>query len=283
MWAPHKSGKKKEAAPQTKRLKALVIYGSSSGTTGRIAESITEGMKKAGADASAIRVDRLAIMPERVKGVDIVGVGSPTYFLREPSYMGSCIDALPDLTGVKGFVFCTCGMDRVGETLERLEERLASRGVTVVGAEWFRTAMSYRPYRCRGIGNPEHLPDEEQLAEAERFGKEMIGKRNGEAIALEPVSRGTRMKAQLLANSRIRNLYFPRVRLKIPACTGYGSCLSRCLYNGLDREEGQKIPFYVDTCEQCMECISWCPRDAILSDSRLKEWLTVLSYHLKLH
>jgi flavodoxin/NAD-dependent dihydropyrimidine dehydrogenase PreA subunit len=283
MWAPHKSGKKKEAAPQAKRLKALVIYGSSSGTTGRIAESITEGMKKAGAGASAIRVDRLAIMPEHLEGVDIVGVGSPTYFLREPTYMGDCIDGFPDLTGARGFVFCTCGMDRVGETLERLEGRLASRGVRVIGAKWFRTAMSYLPYRRRGIGNPEHLPDDEQVAEAEQFGKEMVGRRNGEAIALEPVSRETRIKARLLANRRVRDLCFPRVRLVRPACTGYGSCLSRCLYNGLDRDEGEKIPFYADSCEQCMECLSWCPRDAIVSDSRLKEWFTILSYHLKLH
>jgi flavodoxin/NAD-dependent dihydropyrimidine dehydrogenase PreA subunit len=283
MWAPHKSGKKKRAAPEEKRLKGLVIYGSSSGTTGRIAEAIAEGMKKAGVDASTIRVDRVAMAPERVEGVDIIGVGSPTYFLREPTYMAGYIDFLPDLTGTKGFVFSTCGMNRVGETLERLGQCLASRGAVIIGAKWFRTAMSYIPYRRRGIGNPEHLPDDGQIAAAEQFGKEMVGKRNGEVVALEPVSGTTRLKARLLANRRLRQLYFPRVRLVLPACTGYGSCLSRCLYGGLDREEGQQIPFYVDTCEQCMECISWCPRDAIVSNSRLKEWFTVLSYHLKLH
>ena len=66
-------------------------------------------------------------------------------------------------------------------------------------------------------------------------------------------------------------------------CTGYGSCISRCPFNGLDRKDGEDRPFVTDDCIQCLQCIDFCPRSAIVIDSPVKEWLSALSYRVRIH
>lgn len=264
-------------------LQALIIYGSSRGTTTKIADSIAEGMKNAGASVSAITVDFVSLMPDRLRKADVLGIGSPVYFLREARYMTDFLGSLPELEGKKAFVFCNCGMDRVGETLHRMHAVLSARGAVVVGAQHFRSAMSYIPYRKRGFGNPDSLPDEKELSAARGFGERMTQALDLDAITLHPVSPAVRWKAQLLANKKFRRTFFPNARLNKPACTGYGSCLSRCLFGGLDRRDGEQIPYYASPCIQCLDCIAWCPRGAIVTDSPVKEWMSTLSYRLGLH
>jgi len=222
-------------------------------------------------------------MPARVVNADILGIGSPVYFLREAPFIRDYIASLPSLKGKKAFVFTTCGMDWVGEALNRMTASLSERGAEVVGAEWFRSAMSYHPYRKRGLGNPESFPGEAEMEAARAYGGRMAKAADLAPIKLEPVSTATRLKARLLALQPLRDRLFPRVRPKTAACTGYGSCLSRCLVGGLDRSDGAEIPYYKDACIQCLECIAWCPRGAIVVDSTVKEFTSTLSFRLGLH
>ena len=263
-------------------MDAVIVYGSSRGSTEKVGEAIAEGMEAAGASAAALGFDLLSMAPGRIDKADVIGIGSPTYFLREPEYITSYVSQLPSLAGKSVFVFSTCGMDRVGETLHRLQRLAEERGGTVVGAEWFRSAMSYYPHRKRGLGNPEHLPDEGVLDAARAFGKRMVDP-DLTPITLEPPSGSTRFKAGLLANRRFRRAVFPRVRLVRTACTGYGSCISRCPFQALEREDEEAIPDLTDRCIQCLECIDSCPRAAIVADSALREWISTLSYRLGLH
>lgn len=265
-------------------VRALVVYGSSSGTTQQIAEAIVEGLERGGAEAAAIRVERLALAPGRLAKADLVGIGSPTYFLREPRYMSEFLAEMPSLADKHGFVFCTAGMDRPGETLERLHAGLAARGADVVGARWFRSTMSYLPHRRRGLGNPPGLPDEEQLARARAFGERLAEAPRLGAVEPAPVSRATRVKARLVHHPWVRRHLFPSPVLNVPPCTGYGQCLSRCLFEGLARVDDGEIPrFEATRCIQCLECVSSCPRGAITLDSRRKERLSTLSYRLGIH
>jgi len=264
-------------------LKAVVVYGTGRGTTGQFAEAIVEGLDEAGAEASAIGIELVALAPALLGTADLIGVGTPVYFYREPLYITNFLGRLPRLEGKKAFVFCTCGMDRVGETLHRVHRALRERGTTVVGAESFRSAMSYYPLRRRGFGNSDELPDEATLEGAREFGRRMAQAEGLPPVELPPMPSLTAWKARLLANTKFRNLVFPGVRLKDSACTGYGSCLSRCLVNGLERSDGEEIPHITDTCIHCLECISWCPKGAIVTDSRIKEWLATLSSRLGIH
>ena len=263
-------------------MNALVVYASSRGTTARVGEAIADGMMAAGASASALSIDLLSMMPGRVETADVIGIGSPIYFLREPEYVTSFVSQLPSLAGKRAFVFCTTGMDRVGETLYRLHRLVAERDGVVVGAESFRSAMSYYPYRMRGLGNPESLPDEEVLAAAHRFGERMAAA-DLAPVTPEPPSASARVKARLLANRHFRRLVFPRVVLNRAACTGYGSCISRCPFQALERQDEEAIPELTSRCIQCLECVDSCPREAIVIDSRLREWISTLSYRLRLH
>lgn len=262
-------------------MNAVIAYGTGRGTTALVAERIAEGMKTAGANAVAVSIEYLT--PARIAAADVFGVGSPVHFYREARYVTNFISTLPRLDGKKAFVFCTCGMDRVGEALSRLHGALVERGAVVVGAERFRSAMSYFPLRKRGLGNGENFPDTSGLEAARQFGERMA--QPGELAPIEPpaVSYVTALKARLLGDMKLRRLFFPGVRLNLSACTGYGQCMSRCLVNGLGRKDGETVPYVTDLCVQCLECTAWCPRGAIETNSRVKEWMATLSYRLGIH
>ena len=262
-------------------MNAVIAYGTGRGTTAKVAAAVAEGMKAAGVKAVSVRIEYLT--PARITGAEIFGVGSPVHFYREARYMTNFLSTLPRLDGKRGFVFCTCGMNRPGETLQRLHGALAQRGASVVGAASFRSAMSYLPLRQRGLGNGDELPDSSVFDAAREFGARLANSDAQPPIGAPTVPLLTRLKARLLADMRFRQLIFPGVRLNVPKCTGYGSCLSRCLLNGLERNEGETVPYLKDTCVHCLECIAWCPRAAIEVDSQIKEWLSTLSYRLGIH
>lgn len=274
---------KESSGTDRRPVRALVVHGGNRGTTATIANNIVQGMSEQGAKASSIPLTLLRLMPSRANDADILGVGSPVYFLREPPNVTEFVMNLPSLEGRRAFVFCTCGMDRVGETLHRLVSMLRARGANIVGAAQFRTAMSYFPYRKRGLGNPDSLPDENQLAAAREFGARMAGAQALPAVSLTPVSKSVQWKAKLLANRRFRRTMFPGVKLVASDCTSYGSCLSRCAFEALVRRDGNDIPEVTSSCIQCLECIGDCPRAAIAPDSPFKEWLSTLSYRLGIH
>lgn len=85
-------------------LNAFIIYGSTRGTTATIGETIAEGMKTAGVSATAMHLDLYKMMPNRLPSVDILGIGSPVYFLREARYITEFIAGLPPLEGKKVFL-----------------------------------------------------------------------------------------------------------------------------------------------------------------------------------
>lgn len=262
-------------------MNGVIAYGTGRGTTAKIAEAIAEGMNTTGVHAVAIGIEYLT--PARVAGAGILGVGSPVHFYREARYVTNFLSTLPRLDGKKAFVFCACGMNRPGETLNRLYRMLVERGALVVGADSFRSAMSYYPLRKRGLGNGDHLPNESVLEAARQFGERMARQEEQRLIDTPVVSTPTVLKARLLANMRFRRLFFPGVRLDVTKCTGYGQCMSRCLLNGLARRDGESIPYISASCVRCLECIAWCPRGAIETDSRVKEWASTLSTRLGIH
>lgn len=264
-------------------LKAFIIYGSTRGTTATVGEAIAEGMKGAGVSATAMHLDLYKMMPNRLQSVDILGIGSPVYFLREARYVAEFIAGLPPLESKKVFLYCTCGMNRIGETLKRLHELLSERGAVVVGVEQFSSAMSYLPYRRRKLGNLEHLPDEAVLTSARSFGERMAQAPGLAPIDVPPVALVTRLKSRLLTSRTFRRSLFPGIEINRETCTGYGSCISRCPFQGLDRKDGESIPFVTDACIQCLQCVDFCPRAAIKVDTPLKEWLSAFSYRLGLH
>lgn len=272
------------AARVTTVIDVLIAYTSTSGTTAKVSEAIVEGLESAGANATAIRIDRLAMMPSRIASADVLGIGAPVYFLREPSYVSRFIADLPPLGGRRGFIFCCAGMNRVGESLYRLHDSLVDRELTVVGAEWFPTAMSYPPYRSQGLGNREEKPDDEVLAAARAYGVRLASASELGPVTLPNVGVATRFKARLLAQEGFRRMLLPGIRLNTNLCTGYGSCISRCPFEALDRDEDEDtIPTVGDECIRCLQCIDSCPRAAIEVDSPFKARLGALLYRLGIH
>ena len=221
---------------------------------------------------------------KRIVSAEILGIGVPVYFLREPSFVSRFIKELPPLDGRKGFIFCCTGMNRAGESLQRLQKALVDRGLSVVGAECFPTAMNYPPYRSQGLGNSEELPDDAVLGTARAYGVRMARAPELGPVTVPRVGIVTRFKARLLAHEGFRRTFLPGVRVNAELCTGYGSCISRCPLEALDRDdEEDTVPTVGDECIHCLLCIDTCPKAAIEIDSKLKVKLCALLYRIGIH
>jgi flavodoxin len=73
-------------------MKALIVYFSKFGNTRRVAQAMTETLKRAG-DTRVVGIDRLAASD--FEGVDLVVVGSPTHAFSMPPVVRSVLAALP--------------------------------------------------------------------------------------------------------------------------------------------------------------------------------------------
>ena len=79
-------------------MKALVVYDSYFGNTEQVARAIGEALGT-GADVEVLKVDSVA--PERLVGLDLLVVGSPTRAFRPTAAISGLLDGIP-ANGLRG-------------------------------------------------------------------------------------------------------------------------------------------------------------------------------------
>ena len=142
--------------------KGLVVYDSKTGNTEKMAMAISQGMKKAGLDVKAKRVENTSLSD--LTDADAIVLGSPAYFSVVSGNMKEFIDKSIELypgklKGKVGAAFASC--DEAGEmTLVSLIVAMLWHGMIIVG---------------RHSGGPGATslgaPDDKCLAECEAFGE----------------------------------------------------------------------------------------------------------------
>ena len=63
---------------------------------------------------------------------DMVGLGCPVFYYKEPFNVRDFIQSLPPLSGKKWFVFCTHG-NIIGNIFPSMTEKLNKKGIQVIG------------------------------------------------------------------------------------------------------------------------------------------------------
>jgi len=167
---PRAEAAPKEAEPQYKDMKSLVIYFSMSGNTKKIGQAIQKGIISQTGQCDIVRVKE--IKPEELEKYDLIGIGAPTWSsCPSPIVLYFCKSLPATLKGKHFFWYSTHGVFP-GRCVIRGVQSLQEPGMTVIGwKDWYCDSS------VAGHGKPWYTdghPDEIDLAEAESFGKAMV-------------------------------------------------------------------------------------------------------------
>ena len=115
----------------------LVVYHSRSGNTQKMAESVAEGAKQAGADCDVKNVSE--VKADTLTGYDGIILGSPTYYGHPAAELKKLMDDSVahhgKLSGKVGGAFATCGVlgGGVETTVRAMLDALLVHGMIVQG------------------------------------------------------------------------------------------------------------------------------------------------------
>jgi flavorubredoxin len=113
--------------------KAAVIYDSKFGNTEKIANALTEGIKKEGLTVDCMKIDTLT--PEKLTEYELLAVGAPTQMLGISKPMKEFLKKLENvnLQGKKAFAYDTKLKGRLtGSAAKGIEKELKKLGMTII-------------------------------------------------------------------------------------------------------------------------------------------------------
>ena len=255
-------------APQERNLgmtgSALIATFSQTGTTTRIAERIAAGLR-----ASGWQVDLLDISPGAspdLRGYDLLGIGTPTYFYRPPFIVRDFAHTLPALDGLASFVFCLHGTHQ-GDCGNQIRAQLRTKGTRDLGYFLSFGADYWQGYLRQGVLFSPDAPTEEELAEAEVFGGTLARRYADPALAVEPYDPPTPLVYALeraLTSRPLARLLYSRTFYADAQCNSCGTCVRKCPVGNITFDT-DKRPRWHTECLLCTTCAMACPQEAIHS------------------
>jgi flavodoxin len=110
-------------------MKAIVLYHSLYGNTRSVAESLAEGLRKAGIDTDCSSITE--VEKSQIVTYDLIAIGSPTHILRPSKEMKAFLKELRslDLRGKRGFSFDTRNESGMNKKSWSILENSAARGI----------------------------------------------------------------------------------------------------------------------------------------------------------
>jgi len=246
-------------------MKTLIIVFSQSGYTRTAAECIRDGLFSRQGECDL--VDLADVDKGLFSEYDLIGLGCPVYFYKEPQHVSAFINNLPDLTGMHWFVFCSHG-SIMGITLHSMSEGLKKKGAVITGYyDMFADACA--PFALQPTYTTGH-PDEIDKEEARSFGRELADRIpriiNGETTlipACDPVDEQWVREAEILSPEIIKFI-IPPYTINQETCIKCHTCEKVCPVNGFDIEATP--PRVQDPCIGCTYCVMACPTCSIEAD-----------------
>jgi flavodoxin/NAD-dependent dihydropyrimidine dehydrogenase PreA subunit len=246
-------------------MKTLILFFSQTGHTRNVADVIRNGIIEGGGHCDLLPLADAD--PECWSTYDLIGLGCPVFYFREPINVGSFIDRLPDLPDRPWFVFCTHG-SIVGDTLRRLTEALERKSITVIGHHhtYADATLPFYPYPTLTTGHP----DADDLRAAFDFGRTLT-KRYREVVAgrtdaippAEPVPDEWRQNADRFTPEFLARV-FPPLSIDLDRCSLCGDCEQGCPVGGINL--GIDPPSIQQPCVYCWYCVNICPEKAVVAD-----------------
>ncbi len=246
-------------------MKTLIIVFSQSGYTRIAAECIREGLVSMMGECDLINL--ADVDTSKFPDYDLIGLGCPVYFYKEPLHVTDFIENLPDLSDRHLFVFCSHG-SIMGTTLHSMSERLKKKGAVITGY-YDMYADACTPFALQPTYTTGH-PDEADKEDARAFGKELAEHTSriaqGETALIpecEPVDEQWFKEADML-NHEVIKFIIPPYTINKDTCIKCHKCEETCPVNGFDIEADP--PRVQDPCIGCTYCVMACPTGSIEAD-----------------
>ena len=255
-------------------MKILIIYYTQSGNTQAIARSIARGAASTGAEVKLMRLKNVTY--DMLGEYDLIGFGSPTWKADTPN-MHAFIDKMPKQNGTHCFAFNTHG------TLPHLYfpiviPNLKNHGLVPIGyKDW------YGDVNMPGMPKPYYTgghPDEQDLREAEEFGREMaensprIHAGETDLIYPDPEMNDKVFEQAMICSNMLLCPTNPQGafirdpgKCKYPKCH---VCMDNCMMQYIDLSKDPQVfgnrGDRCDDCHECSYCFMLCPFGAIYTE-----------------
>ena len=247
-------------------MKALIICFSLTGNTWKVGANIREGILKSGHDCEIIPLKNFNV--DSLKEYDLIGLGCPVYYYKEPFHIRRFIQNLPDLEGQQWFIFCSHG-SVMGATLLSMAATLKERGAHVIGSHhtYADGTLPFYPYPTVTTGHP----DEKGLVEAVEFGIKIaicsVSVSVGDCQCIKeplPVTEDWAVEEADLLSEDFLSQVMPALAVNSELCTRCGTCEDQCPVNGISIDA--EPPVIQSPCIYCYHCVNVCPVCAIEAD-----------------
>ncbi|MFX1450920.1 MAG: EFR1 family ferrodoxin [Promethearchaeota archaeon] len=245
-------------------MKVVMIYFSQTGGTEKITKRIQEGILESGNECEIIPMNDAR--NKKLNSFDIIGIGCPTFYYREPRNVKTFIQNLEKSDGTHSFIYCTHG-SIIGNTFYFMAEELNKKGYLVINS-----FDSYSDSSIQFYPQPMHTarhPDEIELKEANEFGQKICALSlrilEGEKELIpkfELIENTWWARDSKIATPEALRQITPKFEINIDKCTKCLTCQDNCPVEAIDIEvdppEIQK-----DGCIFCWYCEKLCPEKAI--------------------
>lgn len=249
------------------QLKVLTIYFSQTGGTKKIAEMIEEGIINSGNQCDCIPLKEVKV--SQLDVYDIIGLGCPTFFYREPRNVRLFIQTLPKKTRQHSFIFATHG-SCLGNTFVYLNEELSERGYLVIGCfdSYSDSSLQFYPSPMHTAGHPDAL----ELEGARQFGRNLCAlsqKIHQGDTSLIPCFRLITdtwwyRDSQLMTLDILRKIS-PKFTINQEQCTRCMICQDDCPGDAINLSVSPP-EIQTEGCIFCWACEKKCPASAIEAD-----------------
>jgi flavodoxin/NAD-dependent dihydropyrimidine dehydrogenase PreA subunit len=247
-------------------MKILAICFSQTGNTLNVAQRIVEGIKEVEDSCELVKLSD--VNTDSLADYDLVGLGCPVLYYKEPLNMRDFIENLPDLKGKHWFIFCTHG-SVLATTMISMTERLTKKGVVVVGGHhtYSDATLPFYPYPTLTTGHPDAI----DLEQARSFGREVVQRskriaQGDSSLIFKPApvtDEWTIGEAEMLSADFMRQV-MPQLQIDMGKCTFCRECEEGCPVNGIDIDASP--PHIQSPCIYCWYCAKTCPVQAIETD-----------------
>ena len=205
-----------------------------------------------------------------LSGYDLIGIGAPVFYYKEPFHVTDFLEALPELNRQHWFVFCTHG-NVIGNFFPSVAGRLQKKGATVIGFHncYANITVPFYPKPSYTSGHPDAL----DLEQARQFGRDMVNasrniRKNGQLQLPEPlpVSSDEWIRDSHRITKEMLSEMMPRLTWDADTCAQCGDCEAQCPVQGIDLSSNP--PRLQTPCIYCWRCVNICPTQSISADWR---------------
>lgn len=247
-------------------MKTLIIYFSQTGNTRKIAECIRDGIIDVTGQCDTKTMED--VDANLLLNYDLVGLGAPVFYYKEPFNVRDFIEALPDLNGQHWFVFCTHG-NVIGNFFPSITQRLKKRRAVVIGFHncYANITVPFYPKPSYTSGHP----DAEDLEQSKAFGREIArlspkitDKQSALIPEPGPVSSEEWIRDGNNLTEEVLGQVLPKLIMNSDTCIQCRECEENCPVQGIDIDA--EPPRLQNPCIFCWRCVNICPTLSIEAD-----------------